>query len=123
VAFSAFFVGLIYDQTALDAAFDLVKGWSAAERQQLRDDVPALGFNAQIAGRSVRDIARDALALSRKGLTRRRRCDERGSDESIHLEVLDERIARNRTAAQELIELYKNEWKGSVAPVFQACRL
>jgi glutamate--cysteine ligase len=123
LALSAFFVGLLYDEDAQLGAWDLVKHWSAEERQQLRDDVPRLGFDAQIAGRSVRDIARDALALSRRGLTRRRRTDERGSDESIHLEVLDERVARNRTAAQELVELYKGEWNGSVAPAFKACRL
>jgi glutamate--cysteine ligase len=123
LALSAFFVGLLYDEDALLGAWDLVKHWSTQERQQLRDDVPRLGFDAQIAGRSVRDIARDALALSRKGLTRRRRSDERGSDESIHLEVLDERVARNRTAAQELIALYNGEWNGSVAPAFKACRL
>ncbi|MGZ5863962.1 MAG: glutamate--cysteine ligase, partial [Xanthobacteraceae bacterium] len=58
-ALPAFWVGLLYDDTALDAAWDLVKDWNAAERQQLRDDVPRLGFKATIRGRSLLDLSRD----------------------------------------------------------------
>ena len=51
-ALAAFWVGLLYDDASLDAAWDLVKDWSAEERQKLRDDVPKLGFRAAIRGRN-----------------------------------------------------------------------
>ena len=118
VAFSAFFVGLIYDDAALDAAWDLVKGWDARQRQQLRDDAPALGLGASIAGTSLRDIAREALAISRHGLARRRRLDGKGRDETVHLDILDARLASGRVAAQEWLERFNGPWGGSVDPVF-----
>src|SRR5207253_2424332 len=39
-ALPAFWVGLLYDNDSLDAAWDLVKHWNAHERQAPRDDVP-----------------------------------------------------------------------------------
>jgi glutamate--cysteine ligase len=123
LALPALFVGLLYDNDALGAAWDLVKGWSAQQRQSLRDDVTRLGLDAQIAGRSVRDVARDALAIARKGLERRAQIDAQGRDESRHLDVLDERVARGRTAAQDLLDLYAGAWGGSARPAFQHCRI
>jgi len=118
VAFSAFFVGLIYDQTALDAAFDLVKGWSAAERQQLRDDVPARGLDAEIGGVRLREIAKQAIAISRHGLARRDRRNAGGQTEAVHLDLLDARVASGRVAAQDWLDRFHGAWGGKVDPVY-----
>src|SRR5271165_1076880 len=75
LALPAFWVGILYDDSSLDAAWDLVKHWSAGERQKLRDDVPKLGLAAKIRGRTVFEIAGDLLALARGGLVRRRHLD------------------------------------------------
>ena len=117
-ALSAFFVGLLYDDVCVDAAWDMVKGWSAAERQQLRDDVPRLAFNAQIANRFMRGLALEALAISRDGLRRRNRLDLLGRDETRFLAPLDDFVARERVAAQDIIEKFDGPWKGSVDPAF-----
>src|ERR1700746_2525972 len=77
-ALPAFWVGLLYEQVPLDAAFDLIKHWTAEERQKLRDDVPRRGFAAVIAGRSVLEIAAECLQLSHDGLRRRGRRDQQG---------------------------------------------
>jgi len=114
----AFWVGLVYDDGALDAAWDLVKDWTAEERQKLRDDVPRLGLRAEIRGRSVRDIARLCLDLAHHGLARRARLDIGGRDEQRHLDTLDEIVARGVTPAEDLIEKFKGPWGGSVEPVF-----
>src|SRR5437868_180710 len=45
-ALPALWVGLLYEQGALDAAWDEVKPWTIEERQRLRDDVPKLGLAA-----------------------------------------------------------------------------
>jgi glutamate--cysteine ligase len=119
-ALPAFWVGLLYDRTSLDEAWTLVKGWTDQQRQTLRDDVPAQGLDAMIAGRRLRDVARDVLAIARRGLVRRARLDERGRDESIHLDILDERVLTGQTAAHELIGAYEDEWEGDIARVFGA---
>jgi glutamate--cysteine ligase len=122
-AMSAFFVGLLYDGATLDAAWDVVKHWSAAERQALRDAVPREGLGAKIGGRTLREIGREILGLSRAGLARRARVDAKGADEAQHIDLLDRRIESGRTAAEDLIAHYRGDWNGRVEPVFAACRM
>src|SRR6186713_1807169 len=74
-ALPAFWAGILYDDVSLDAAWDTVKGWSAQERQKLRDDVPRQGFAATIRGRTMLELARECLALAHAGLKRRKRLD------------------------------------------------
>jgi glutamate--cysteine ligase len=114
----AFWVGLLYDDAALDAAWQMVRGWNAEERQKLRDDVPRLGFKATIRGRSVLDLARDSLALARQGLARRARRDREGDDETQYLAPLEDLVERGLTPAEELLEKFHGPWAGSVDPVF-----
>jgi glutamate--cysteine ligase len=121
VALSAFWTGLLYDDAALDGAWDLVKGWNAEERQKLRADVPTQALKATIGGRSAQDIARDALALSREGLKRRAHLDEAGRDETRHLVYAEEIASSGRTSAERLLERYHSAWGGSVKPAFTEC--
>ena len=121
-ALSALMVGLYYDPAALDAAFDLVKNWSAAERQKLRSDVPRLALGAKIAGRSLAEIGREILAIARAGLARRARLDEAGRSEAVYLAPLDEFVETGRVAAHDWIARFEGEWRGSVDPAFtEAC--
>jgi len=116
-ALPAFWVGLLYDQTSLDAAWDLVKGWSNAERQALRDAVPKEGLAATVAGCRLGEIATDVLELSRAGLSRRAKRDAAGRDESVYLAPLQEILARGQTLAQSLEARYRGAWGGKVEPV------
>ena len=117
-ALPAFWVGLIYDDANLDACWDIVKDWTAAERQKLRDDVPTLGFKATIRGRSLLEISKQTLALAERGLVRRKKLDQNGRDETRYLRPLQEIVARGITPAEELLEKYRGSWKGSVEPIF-----
>ena len=118
-ALPAYWTGLLYDDLSLDAAWDLVKGWSAAQRQKLRDDVPKLGFSASIAGRQVLQLAKMTLTLAEEGLARRRRLDAVGHDERRYLQPLQEYVTRGITPAEELLEKFRGPWGGSVDPVFK----
>jgi glutamate--cysteine ligase len=118
LALSAFWAGILYDDASLDAAGDLVKPWSAEERQKLRDEVPKMGLAAMIRGRTVFEIATEVLKLARAGLARRKRLDAGGRDETRYLEVLDDRLARGTTPAQELLEKFHGPWRGSVDPIY-----
>ena len=118
-ALPALFVGLLYDQNSLDAAWDLVKDWTAADRQALRDAVPTQGLKAMIRGRTVRDVARDVLKLSRAGLMARGEHGCKGKTEAAFLDVLDETVATGRTAAENLLALYNGPWGGNIERVFR----
>jgi glutamate--cysteine ligase len=118
LALPALWVGVLYDDVSLDAAWDLVKSWNAEERQKLRDDVPKLGLAAGVHGRSAFEIAIEFLKLSRAGLTRRNRRDAGGQDETRYLEVLDDCLARGTTPAQELLDKFHGPWRGSVDPIY-----
>src|SRR5712672_1928832 len=117
-ALPAFWVGLLYDDTSLGAAWDIVKDWNAHERQALRDDVPRLGFKARIRDRYLFEIARECVALSHSGLRRRGRADHLGRDESRYLEPLERIIDCGRTPAEEMLEKFHGPWGGSVEPAY-----
>ena len=118
LALPAFWAGILYDETSLDAAWDLVKGWTAEERQKLRDEVPKAGLAATVCGRTVFEIANDTLRLAHAGLARRKRFDVAGHDETRYLEPLHDRLARGTTSAEELLEKFRGPWAGSVEPIY-----
>jgi glutamate--cysteine ligase len=118
-ALPALWVGLLYDSSALDGAWDLVKGWTAEEREQLRRDVPRLGLRAEIAGRTVRDLACQALDLARRGLAERGRLNAAGRDETGFLDTLQAIAFSGRTPAEDMLDAYAGRWQGDLAPLFQ----
>ncbi len=119
-ALPAFWVGLMYDQSALDAAWDIAKGWTAEERDQLRIDAGKLGLRAQIQGRSLRDVARDVLAVSQAGLAARAKPGAGGmiADETHFLNALHETVESGMTPADELLEKYHGAWGGDLTRIY-----
>ena len=117
-ALPSFWVGLLYDGDALDAAWDCVKNWSAEERQELRDTVPRLGLKAEIGGRSLRDVAADVLRISKCGLASRACKDGLGVDESQYLVSLERVIEEGKTSADQLIDRFRGPWGGDIDHVF-----
>lgn len=84
----------------------------------MRDDVPRLGLKTPIGGRTIRDVARDCLALARAGLARRGRFGPDGRDETIHLDPLDHIVDDGMTPAEHLLRKFESDWAGSVEPVY-----
>ena len=118
-ALPAFWVGLLYDEVALDAAWDLVKSWTAEERQGLRDSVPRLALAARFRDTTVAELARQALRIARMGLIRRRRINPKSQDETIYLEPLIALAASGKTVADELLERYQGPWRGNIDHIFE----
>ena len=122
-ALPALWVGLLYDNQALDAAWDLVKHWTIEERQVLRDSVPKLGLDAPIAGgRTLRDIAGAVLDISHAGLAARGRLDSGGSNETGFLDPLREVVRSGKVPAEVLLEKYHGSWDGDVSKVYDDLR-
>jgi glutamate--cysteine ligase len=119
-ALAAFWIGLLYDPAAQAAAWDLCKDWQIEDHERLRLDAARLGLKAQVAGRSVRDVARDVLAIAREGLKRRNRLSGGMLDETGYLAELEEIADSGMTPADRLLDLYHGEWRGDVTPVFEA---
>src|SRR5699024_7819252 len=118
-ALPALWVGLLYDDTALDAAWDLVKDFSMAERNALRDGVPKQALKLPFRNGSVRDQALETLKIGGHGLKRRARRNEQGADETMFLEPLMEFAQANQTPAERKLELFHGPWKGNIDPVFR----
>ncbi|TPW28778.1 glutamate--cysteine ligase [Martelella alba] len=117
-ALPSFWVGLLYDETALAAAEDLTRDWKPADIHRLRDEVPRLALKADMAGTSLYDIAREVIEISRAGLKARNNRNSDGTDESVFLTPLDEIIAKKTTFAEDLLSLYNGRWNQSVEPLF-----
>jgi glutamate--cysteine ligase len=117
-ALPAFWIGLLYDDAALDAAWDLVKDFTLEERHALRDGVPRQALKLPFRGGTVLDLARKALEISAHGLARRARLNRNGADESIYLDPMMEFAEAGITPAERKLELFHGAWGGSVDPVF-----
>jgi glutamate--cysteine ligase len=117
-AVPAFWTGLLYDRSALDAAWDLVRHWSAEERQALRDAVPRTGLRTPFRDTTVLEVARAALDVARGGLGRRALLDTQGSDETKFLEPVEAFLRDGSSPAQEMMARYQGRWGRSVEPLF-----
>jgi glutamate--cysteine ligase len=118
-ALPAFWVGLLYDAQALEAAWQLVKDWTAEEREALRNTVPKGALATPFRKTTVQHIAREVLRISRRGLRARRRINAASQDEAIYLDILDEVAISGRTLADRLIERYQGPWQRDIDHVFE----
>ncbi|WP_457311322.1 glutamate--cysteine ligase [Sphingomonas sp. UYAg733] len=122
-ALPALWVGLLYDNGALNAAWDVVKNWTIEERQALRDAVPKLALDAPIpGGGKLRDIAGEVLDIANAGLNARARIDASGSNETGFLDPLREIVRSGKVPAEVLLERYHGVWGGDVSKVYDEMR-
>ncbi|WP_293877483.1 MULTISPECIES: glutamate--cysteine ligase [unclassified Sphingomonas] len=118
-ALPAFWVGLLYDDAALDAAWDLVKDWSLEDRQTLRDAVPKLALDAPLPGGGrLGDIAGQVLDIAHAGLAARGRANAMGDNETGFLDPLREIVRSGKVPAQVLLDRYNGEWAGDLGRVY-----
>ena len=117
-ALPAFWTGLLYDTEARDAAWDLVKDWTAEERDMLRREVPRTALKTPFRDRTVKEIACEVLCIARQGLKNRKRLDFVGLDESHFLQPLYTICDSGLTPAEELLAAYERRWRGNIDPIF-----
>jgi glutamate--cysteine ligase len=119
-ALPAFWVGLMYDQTALDAASDLFKGWDAETREELRVAASVDGLQAQVGGLKMHDLAREVVAIAESGLKARAYPGAGGlvPDESHFLNALKDSLDSGKVPADELLDRYHGDWNGDISRVF-----
>jgi glutamate--cysteine ligase len=115
----AFWVGLLYEQDVLNAAWELVKDWTLEEREKLRRDVAHLGLKAPFRGKTVQDIALQVMALADAGLEKRHLLNRSGVDERVFLKSLWVIAESGQNAADDMLRSFFNEWEGKVDPVFE----
>jgi glutamate--cysteine ligase len=119
-ALPALWVGLLYSDEALDAAWDRVKHWSIEEREQLRREVPKLGLQAPVpGGGSMHDLGREVLEIAALGLRRRAELNAAGDNEGGFLDPLREVIATGKAPADRLLERYHGDWGGNVSRIYE----
>ena len=119
-ALPALWVGLTYDQGALDAAWDLVKGWDAETREGLRVAASVDGLQAQVGGIKMHDLAREVVAIAEGGLAARARPGAGGliPDETHFLNALKESLDSGQTPADELLAHYHGDWNGDLDRIY-----
>jgi glutamate--cysteine ligase len=119
-ALPALWVGLLYDDSAIDAAWDLVRHWSMAEREALRNAVPKRALDAPIpGGGTLLDLAREVLPIASAGLTARNRLSAGGDNEAGFLDPLHEIVASGKVPAQRLLDKFHGPWGGDIARVYE----
>jgi glutamate--cysteine ligase len=118
-ALSALWVGLLYDDDALESAWSLVKDWTEEEREYLRNAVPRQALKAPFRADTVQDIAREVVRIAQRGLRRRRLINHASQDESIYLDPLVKVAHSGLTLSDELIAKFNGPWGGNIDHVFE----
>lgn len=116
-ALPAFWVGLLYDDQALQEAEDLVSSWTAMDRLHMQENVARDGLKMECAGRAgerttMQELAKEVLRISEGGLRRR------GEDEEGFLEKLHAIADKGTNQAEELESKFTKLWRGDVDPIF-----
>jgi glutamate--cysteine ligase len=118
-ALPALWVGLLYDDQALDEAWQLVKGWTKDQHEEVRRAVPKLALGAPApGGGTMLDLARTVVAISAQGLTRRAKLNSAGDNESGFIDPLNEIVASGKTPADRLLDLYHGPWQGELSRIY-----
>ena len=119
-ALPAFWVGLTYDQEALDAAYDLCKDWDTETREQWRVAASVDGLQAKVGGQSMHDIARECINIAELGLKNRAMPGAGGMvpDETHFLNALKDSVETGKTPADELLEQYHGAWGGDLSTIY-----
>lgn len=117
-ALPALWAGLLYDQSALDAAWDMVKDWTQEERQTLRDAVPVTALKTAFRDRNVHDLAREMVDIAHAGLKARNKLNWEGADETLFLTPLQNTLKLGKTRADRLLDLYHGAWAGDIDRVY-----
>ena len=116
-----FWVGLMYASDSLDGAYDMIKDWTHEDHEYLRREVPKTALATEFHGRTVGELARDVLALSRAGLASRAILDSKGNDETHYIDPLDAIVESGQTPAEGLLEAYHGYWNGDIDALFTDC--
>ena len=121
-ALPAFWVGLLYDQTALDAAWDIAKAWDTETRENLRVASSEQGLQAKVGGISMHDLAREVVSIAETGLRARAQPGAGGlvPDETHFLNALEESLDTGMVPADELLESYEGEWGKDLSRIYAA---
>lgn len=119
-ALPAFWVGLMYDQSALDAVWDLAKGWDADTREALRLAATRDGLQAQVGKINMHDLAREVLDICEAGLVARARPGAGGlvPDETHFLNALKESVETGKVPSDELLDHYNGDWNGDLSKIY-----
>lgn len=123
LALPSFWTGLLYDETALQAAWQLVADWTVEERAALHRLVPRHGLALEFRGEKLQAIAHKAVTLAQQGLRRRAVRLHGGADETRYLDSLFLICETGLSYADELRGLYEHQWHGDIQQVFPACSL
>lgn len=119
-AFSAFWTGILYDDGALDAAWDLVKDWTAGDREALRQSVRTIGLQAPVpGGGTLQEFGKQVLSIARAGLRERGKLSVSGDDETGFLQELDQTLETGLTPAEVLLRKYSGDWNKDLTRVFE----
>jgi glutamate--cysteine ligase len=94
-AMTSFWVGIFYDEAALDQAWDLIRDWPPDLHQQIRLDVARDGLHTKLPERqTLLNMAMEAIEIATHGLSRV--ADEQGG--KVYLSLLSQKILESAAA-------------------------
>jgi glutamate--cysteine ligase len=114
LALPALLKGVLYEADCLQGAWDLVRSWSWEERLQVYDLAHREGLHARIRRIALAELARELVSIAATGLKRHAQVNERGEDERIYLDHLEELVRYGKSLGRQLAELWVGPWNRDI---------
>jgi len=117
-ALSAFWVGILYSEDALDSVSNYIKNWNIESIQEIRSQVPKLALKAEYGNLKVQKIAQDLIEISANGLSKRKL--ELGiEDESKYLDPIVKIAKTGQTQADKMLDAYYKIWDKNICALLK----
>lgn len=117
-ALPALWKGLLYDETALNKAWDMIESWQHEDVVQLMRNVPKDALKTPFLEHNVLFYAEIMLEIAKEGLNKINICDNQGRCEAQYLAPLFDVVATGETQADRWLKLYHGPWNQNIDPLF-----
>ena len=120
-ALSAFWTGLLYEESSLNSAYRLIRDIDTQELDELRLSCTQNGLESRTKNINVLELGKDLLAISHEGLRKRKKINAKGEDESIFLSPISEILENQRSPADIIISNYYGDWEMKIENFYKNC--
>jgi glutamate--cysteine ligase len=124
LAIPALMKGLLYEDDCLDAAWDVLRGWSLEQRLEAGEGAARDGLQARVGRHTMQSFAHELIAIAHEGLRRQALLDADGQDETRYLEVLANDVEAGLTPADRILSQWNGAWGANLERLvrYAACK-
>ena len=116
----AFWIGILYNDEAIEKANELVEDWTQNDRTLINSLVPEQGLQTKFKNTNLLDIAQKLFEISKLGLDKRNILVKNEKyNETFYLKDLEKNLSNGLSPADLLISKYNGEWRKNIKKLYE----